>query len=69
MKRRKPLRVKQMQKPEEPTITQQPQSIEQVMNTVLSSIIAKHQHAIYAQLMELQKSLQQQPKKETDEKN
>ena len=47
-----------------------PQTIEQMMNTLLSSIIAKHQQAIYTQLMELQTSLQQTIKKEeTDEKN
>ena len=47
----------EIQKHVEPQLP--PQTIEQMLNTMLYSIIAKHQHAVYAQLMELQKSLQQ----------
>ncbi len=67
-------RTTQMKSSDEPQkvveTPQPPQSIEQMMNTLLYSIIAKHQHAVYNELMQLQKSLQQATKKEgQDEKN
>lgn len=67
-------RTPQMKPSDEPQkvaeTPQPPQSIEQMMNTMLYSIIAKHQQAVYNDLMQLQKSLQQATKKEgQDEKN
>lgn len=57
----------EIEKPVEPQLP--PQTIEQMLNTMLYSIIAKHQREVYAQLMELQKSMQQTTKKEEENEN